>query len=67
MKRGRKRSAKKKTKKPTSKRLDLKQLLKDLSEAQRELNQIQKRIKGLRALCQRPRVVKVEEKKKRHK
>ena len=57
-KKSKKKMAKKEIKKPESAFLNLKLLRKDLAEAQRELNQIQKRIGKLAALCQRPRVVK---------
>jgi hypothetical protein len=58
-KKTRKKAAKKKGKKPESAILDLKLLFRDLSAAQRELNQVQRRLQKLRPpFCLRARVVK---------
>ncbi len=55
-----KKKSKKKSgkKKPAPKVLRLSKILKDLSEAERELKQIRKRLIDLRPICRRPPVVK---------
>ncbi len=54
-KKSRKKSGKKK---PAAKVLRLSKILKDLSDAERELKKIRKRLVELRPICRRPPVVK---------
>ncbi|HXV60800.1 MAG TPA: hypothetical protein VEK15_08905 [Vicinamibacteria bacterium] len=58
------RAAKKKSSKPVETTLDIKELLQEISDAQRELSRIQEKMAGLRPLCLRVRVLKLEDGKK---